>query len=153
MHHTILNPSAGEWVTDAFEIENCNPTDQSDLIGITAPFACVMPVATNNEALHGVNDTNFGSQNLGIGTDMCQDHPDSVVECTRVGHWSKEIDHGEGSAAKPGFPPLPRWVNDSRDFGNIDTGLRTTERGDGEVAGTLGNYGHRSCAANFTLLI
>ncbi len=37
----------------------------------------------------------MGAENLGIGTDLCQDQPDSIVEWMRVGRWSKEIDYGE----------------------------------------------------------
>jgi membrane dipeptidase len=55
----------------------------------------------------------YGAGNLGIGTDLCQDHPDSVVEWMRVGRWSKVIDYGEGSAGNAGFPPMPTWFNDS----------------------------------------
>ncbi len=95
----------------------------------------------------------YGAQNLGIGTDLCQDHPDSVVEWMRVGRWSKEIDYGEGSAAAPGFPPMPKWFNDNRDFGNIEAGLRATGLSDGEVAGIMGDNWHRFYAENFTPLI
>ena len=45
----------------------------------------------------------YGIQHLGIGSDLCQDHPDSVVEYMRVGRWTKGVDYGEGSAAAPGF--------------------------------------------------
>ncbi len=95
----------------------------------------------------------YGAQNLGIGTDLCQDHPDSVVEWMRVGRWSKEIDYGEGSAAAPGFPPMPRWFNDNRDFGKIETGLRATGLSETEVAGIMGDNWHRFYAENFTPLI
>lgn len=92
----------------------------------------------------------FGAQNLGIGTDLCQDHPDSVVEWMRVGHWSKEIDYGEGSATAPGFPPMPSCFHDNRDFGNIEAGLRATGLSDGEVAGIMEDNWHRFYAENFT---
>jgi len=95
----------------------------------------------------------YGAENLGIGTDLCQDQPDSVVEWMRVGRWSKEIDYGEGSAAAPGFPPMPKWFNDNRDFGNIEAGLRATGLSDGEVAGIMGDNWHRFYAENFTPLI
>ena len=36
----------------------------------------------------------FGAEHLAIGSDLCQDQPDSVVEWMRVGRWSKEIDYG-----------------------------------------------------------
>ena len=45
----------------------------------------------------------MGEDNVGIGTDLCQDQPDSVVEWMRVGRWTKSIDYGEGSADKAGF--------------------------------------------------
>ena len=41
----------------------------------------------------------YGIGSLGIGSDLCQDQPDSVVEWMRVGRWSKTIDYGEGSSA------------------------------------------------------
>ena len=91
----------------------------------------------------------FGSENLGIGTDLCQDQPDSIVEWMRVGRWSKEIDYGEGSAAAPGFPPMPTWFNDNRDFGNIRAGLSKTGLSASEVDGIMGDNWHRFYAKNF----
>lgn len=44
---------------------------------------------------------------IGSGSDLCQDHPDSVVEWMRVGGWTREIDYGEGSANSAGFPDQP----------------------------------------------
>ena len=51
----------------------------------------------------------MGADNLGLGSDLCQDQPDSIVEWMRVGRWTKEIDYGEGSASDAGFPPMPEW--------------------------------------------
>ncbi len=65
-----------------------------------------------------------GVDHLGIGSDLCQDQPDSVVEWMRVGRYTREVDYGEGSSANPGFPPMPGWFEDSRQFQNIDDGLR-----------------------------
>ena len=65
-----------------------------------------------------------GVEHLGLGSDLCQDQPDSVVEWMRTGRYTKSVDYGEGSAAQPGFPPMPSWFRDSRDFGNIEDGLR-----------------------------
>ena len=66
----------------------------------------------------------MGIDNIGIGSDLCQDQPDSVVEWMRVGRWTKEIDYGEGSASNAGFPPMPSWFIDNRHFGAIADGLR-----------------------------
>jgi len=91
----------------------------------------------------------FGAEHLGIGTDLCQDQPDSVVEWMRTGRWTKEMDYGEGSAAAPGFPAMPTWYQDNRDFGNIENGLRATGLSDDEVAGILGGNWYRFFAENF----
>lgn len=91
----------------------------------------------------------FGTENLGIGTDLCQEQPDSIVEWMRVGRWSKEIDYGEGSAAVPGFPPMPSWFNDNRDFGNIRAGLTKTGLDASEVDGIMGDNWHRFYIKNF----
>ena len=92
----------------------------------------------------------YGTQSIGIGSDLCQDQPDSVVEWMRVGRWSKEIDYGEGSAAAPGFPPQPDWFRDNRDFGNIEGGLRAVGMSEDEVAGIMGANWYRFYSENFT---
>ena len=91
----------------------------------------------------------YGTDKIGIGSDLCQDQPDSVVEWMRVGRWSKEMDYGEGSAAAPGFPPQPDWFQDNRDFGTIETGLRATGLSADEVAGIMGGNWYRFYAENF----
>ncbi|MEM7598341.1 MAG: membrane dipeptidase [Pseudomonadota bacterium] len=91
----------------------------------------------------------FGVEHFGIGSDLCQDQPDSVVEWMRVGRWSKEIDYGEGSAAAPGFPPQPAWFRDNRDFGNIEAGLRAIGFDEKEVAGLMGDNWLAFYDANF----
>ena len=74
------------------------------------------------EMIAGAADV-MGIDHIGIGTDLCQDQPDSIVEWMRVGRWTKGIDYGEGSASNAGFPPMPSWYKDNRDFGNITKGL------------------------------
>ena len=92
----------------------------------------------------------FGVEHFGIGSDLCQDQPDSVVEWMRVGRWSKEIDYGEGSAAAPGFPPMPAWFEDNRHFGNITAGLRAVGFDDAEVAGLMGGNWYRFFEESFS---
>ncbi len=91
----------------------------------------------------------FGMDKIGIGSDLCQDQPDSVVEWMRVGRWSKVIDYGEGSADNAGFPPMPEWFRDNRDFGNIETGLRTVGMSAEEVAGVMGKNWYNFYRENF----
>ncbi len=92
----------------------------------------------------------YGVEHLGLGTDLCQDQPDSVVEWMRVGRWSKEIDFGEGSASAPGFPDMPDWFRDNRDFGNIEAGLKDIGMSEDEIAGIMGANWYRFYAENFT---
>ncbi|MDO6725170.1 membrane dipeptidase [Celeribacter halophilus] len=91
----------------------------------------------------------YGAEHLGIGTDLCQDQPDSVVEWMRVGRWTKEIDYGEGSKSAPGFPPMPDWFADNRDFANIEQGLRATGLSEAEVQGIMGGNWYRFFKDNF----
>ena len=80
----------------------------------------------------------MGADKIGLGSDLCQDQPDSIVEWMRVGRWTKNIDYGEGSASDAGFPPMPAWFNDNRDFGNIQNGLVKAGFSQSEVAGIMG---------------
>ena len=56
---------------------------------------------------------------IGIGSDLCLDHPDTVVEWMRNGSWSKSKNFGEGSKNKPGYPKQPEWFLDARGYSNI----------------------------------
>jgi microsomal dipeptidase-like Zn-dependent dipeptidase len=91
----------------------------------------------------------MGPERLGIGTDLCQDQPDSIVEWMRSGRWTKEVDYGEGSASAPGFPPMPDWFNDNRDFGRIAQGLARTGLSSAEVEGIMGGNWLRFFALSF----
>lgn len=91
----------------------------------------------------------FGIAHLGLGSDLCQNQPDSIVEWMRVGRWSKEIDYGEGSATSPGFPPMPTWFRDNRDFANITAGLVAVGMNTVEVAGIMGENWYRFYHSGF----
>ncbi|NGQ92304.1 membrane dipeptidase [Rhodobacter sp. HX-7-19] len=91
----------------------------------------------------------FGTHFLGIGTDLCQNQPDSVVEWMRTGRWTKAVDYGEGSKDAPGFPAMPAWFRDNRDFGTIADGLRATGFSGTEVAAIMGGNWARFFAASF----
>ena len=51
-----------------------------------------------------------GIDNLGIGSDLCQDQPDEVVRWMREGRWT--LPDREAIA----FPAQPEWFRDNRDF-------------------------------------
>jgi len=91
----------------------------------------------------------YGAEHLGIGTDLCQDQPDSIVEWMRVGRWSKVIDYGEGSASDAGFPPMPSWFNDNRDFGKISQGLLDVGFSKKEMDGIMGGNWYDFYDASF----
>ncbi len=76
---------------------------------------------------------------IGIGSDLCLDQPDSVVEWMRNGTWTKTKNYGEGSKNKPGFPKQPDWFEDARGFLNIEKGLKKIGFSDDETHGILGN--------------
>ncbi len=91
----------------------------------------------------------MGPERLAIGSDLCQDQPDSIVAWMRNGRWTKETDFGEGSADNPGFPAQPVWFRDNRDFSNIARGLAEVGMSQAEIAGILGANWLRVFAANF----
>ena len=77
--------------------------------------------------------------NIGIGSDLCLNQPDKVVEWMRNGTWSKSKNFGEGSKKKPGFPKQPVWFEDARGFANLEKGLRNVGFSESETNGILGN--------------
>ena len=91
----------------------------------------------------------YGAEHLGIGSDLCQGQPDSVVTWMRNGRWSKELDYGEGSVYNAGFPPQPDWFNDNRDFGGIASGLDDAGFSEQEVGGIMGGNWLAFYDANF----
>jgi len=91
----------------------------------------------------------MGVDHIGLGSDLCQDQPDSVVEWMRVGRWTKNIDYGEGSAGNAGFPPMPGWFNDNRDFDNVEQGLRDAGFSDEDTGKIMGGNWLRFFDQNF----
>jgi membrane dipeptidase len=81
----------------------------------------------------------IGTKNIGIGSDLCLNQQDSVVEWMRNGTWTKTKNFGEGSKNKPGFPNQPDWFLDARGFKNLESGLKKIGFNDEEVNGILGN--------------
>jgi microsomal dipeptidase-like Zn-dependent dipeptidase len=81
----------------------------------------------------------IGAECIGIGSDLCLNQPDTVVEWMRNGTWTKSRNYGEGSKNKPGFPEQPKWFLDARGFKNIEDGLKKVGFSENEVNGILGN--------------
>ncbi len=81
----------------------------------------------------------MGIKNIGIGSDLCLNQPNSVVEWMRNGTWTKAKNYGEGSKNKPGFPKQPDWFIDARGFKNLEIGLKKVGFNQDEINGILGN--------------
>ena len=81
----------------------------------------------------------MGVKNIGIGSDLCLNQPDTVVEWMRNGTWTKTKNFGEGSKKKPGFPKQPDWFIDARGFENLKKGLSKIGFNNKEVDGILGD--------------
>jgi|TARA_B100000315_G_scaffold50507_1_gene45031 microsomal dipeptidase-like Zn-dependent dipeptidase len=81
----------------------------------------------------------MGVEHIGIGSDLCIGHPDSVVEWMRNGKWTKTKDFGEGSSSNPNFPKQPTWFEDARGFKNLEQGLKKVGFKEAEVNDILGN--------------
>ena len=81
----------------------------------------------------------IGVKHIGIGSDLCIGHSDSVVEWMRNGTWTKTRDYGEGSSKNPNFPEQPNWFEDARGFKNLEKGLKKVGFQEAEVNGILGN--------------
>lgn len=94
----------------------------------------------------------MGIGNVGIGSDLCQGHPDSVVEWMRNGRWTKTLDYGEGSASMAGFPDMPHWFTGNKDFGNIEQGLLNKGFSAQEASAIMGDNWYRFFANNFAAL-
>ena len=81
----------------------------------------------------------MGAEKIGIGSDLCLNQPDTIVEWMRNGTWTISKNFGEGSKNKPGFPKQPEWFLDARGFSNLEVGLKKVGFSESEVYGILGN--------------
>ena len=81
----------------------------------------------------------ISTKQIGIGSDLCIRHPDSIVDWMRNGTWTKTKDFGEGSANNAGFPQQPSWFEDARGFNNLETGLKEVGFSEEETHDILGN--------------
>ena len=61
----------------------------------------------------------MGVERIGIGSDLCQDQPDSVVEWMRVGRWTRDSRGASGPLGAAVFPPQPDWFRNNTQFADI----------------------------------
>lgn len=85
----------------------------------------------------------IGADKLGIGSDLCQDQPDTVVRWMREGRWM------QADPAPIVFPPEPAWFRDNRDFPRLADGLRAAGFSHQDIAGILGGNWYRFMSQAF----
>ena len=81
----------------------------------------------------------IGVKHIGIGSDLCTGHPETVVEWMRNGKWTKTKDYGEGTKENSSFPKQPDWFVDASGFKNLEKGLRNIGFNEIETNDILGN--------------
>ena len=81
----------------------------------------------------------IGVKHIGIGSDLCTGHPDTVVEWMRNGKWTKTKDYGEGTKVNSSFPKQPDWFVDASGFKNLEKGLKNIGFNEIETNDILGN--------------
>jgi len=81
----------------------------------------------------------MGAEKIGIGSDLCLNQPDTVVEWMRNGTWAKAKNFGEGTKKNSGFPKQPDWFIDARGFSNLESGLSKVGFSKNEISGILGD--------------
>ena len=81
----------------------------------------------------------MGVGKIGIGSDLCLNQPDSVVEWMRNGTWARVKNFGEGTKKNSGFPKQPDWFIDARGFSNLESGLSKVGFSKDEINGVLGD--------------
>ena len=81
----------------------------------------------------------IGVKHIGIGSDLCTGHPDSVVEWMRNGKWTKSKEYGEGTKDSAGFPKQPNWFKNASGFKNLENGLKRIGFNEKETNDILGN--------------
>ncbi|TPJ62189.1 membrane dipeptidase [Mesorhizobium sp. B2-7-1] len=84
----------------------------------------------------------MGADHLGIGSDLCQDQPDSVVRWMREGRWTRE------TQAAASFPPQPSWFRSNLDFPGLSEGLLSAGFDKAQTSLVLGGAWHRFLTAS-----
>ena len=65
----------------------------------------------------------IGEDNIGIGSDLCVNWPDSVVMWMRNGNWTKKIDYGESKDKNVCLPKPVSWYSKPEDLSSFLSGM------------------------------
>jgi membrane dipeptidase len=66
----------------------------------------------------------MGIDHVGIGTDRSHNFTKPDYDWMRMGRWTRGIDYGAASAARPGKAPPPEWFTEVHHLSRIPDGLR-----------------------------
>lgn len=80
----------------------------------------------------------YGVDHLAIGSDLCLNQPQSVLDWMRNGRWSKAMDYGEGNANNSGWPDTLPWFSGQGGMENIYNGLLNHGFNDQDAGKILG---------------
>lgn len=86
----------------------------------------------------------MGVDHIGIGSDLCQDQPDEVVQWMRRGKWTREP-----QTERVVFPAQPEWFQSNRDFGKVADGLAKAGFSQDDVDAIMGENWVRFYARSF----
>jgi len=86
----------------------------------------------------------MGIDHIGIGSDLCQGQPDTVVRWMRSGSWQPDP-----ALADVRFPEPPAWFSGNTDFPGIAKGLRAAGFSADEVSKIMGDNWMRFFAESF----
>jgi len=92
----------------------------------------------------------YGVETLGIGSDLCQGQPDSVVAWMRQGRWMKTPDSNATDQTQPVFPDMPEWFTGNLDFPKLREGFRAVGFVKDEVDALMGGNWYRFFKGGFS---
>lgn len=90
-----------------------------------------------------------GIDSVAIGTDRSHNFTKPDYDWMRMGRWTRGVDYGAASAAKPGKAAPPDWFQKVEDMGVIPGGLRAVGFNEEEVAKITHKNWLRLYAATF----
>ena len=66
----------------------------------------------------------MGIDHVAVGTDRSHNHSKMDYDWMRMGYWTRSVDYGAASAARPGKARPPEWFVEVHHLGRIPGGLR-----------------------------
>ncbi len=80
----------------------------------------------------------MGIDHVGIGSDLCTDHPDSVLQWMRCGKWLKVVDETDNYFREALWPKPMSWFKEIGDIHNLIQGMQDYGFNKSEVEKLIG---------------